>query len=323
VPAPAQIILDDLRTRLLSRNRRIVTVLNDYLSPLHLDFNAQVIPLSAGRTPTERHILDAYFSQSLERLDNPIHFWSEKLDLTEKVISEKVAQTPRFKDLIRRKLIKAGGVAYQPPDVDTYPGLSTIHKLADYCGALQTVAWLDGTSSGEQRESELLDLMIENGVVALNIIPDRNWNIPNPTERALKIRKLYEVVTLARERDLPILVGTEMNKHGQKRFDDFDSSALAPVRDAFLAGAAFLYGHTLLARFAQRGFNSAWAHAQFANRHEKNRFYTQIGQLTPNTPTNRQLLQSLPLDLDPDEIRHALEQRGDIFNLNSLTGAHP
>ncbi|MCB2202724.1 hypothetical protein KQH56_01830 [bacterium] len=323
VPAPAQKILDDLRARLLSRNRRIVTILNAYLSPLHLDFETQVVPLSAGRTPTERHILDAYFSQSQERVANTIRFWAEKLEMPEKVVSEEIKEAPRFKGLIRRKLIKAGGVAYQPADAETYPSLEKIHKLAKYCGALPTVAWLDGTSSGEQREPELLDFMIANGVVALNIIPDRNWNIADPAEQALKIRKLHEVVAMAGERDLPILVGTEMNKDGQKFVDDFNAPALAPVRGAFLAGAAFLYGHTLMARNAQRGFNSDWAEAHFTNRHAKNAFYERIGRISPNTQTNRDLLQSLPIDRTPDDILRAIKQHGDIFDLYTLTGANP
>jgi hypothetical protein len=212
-------------------------------------------------------------------------------------------------------------VAYQPPNADTYPGLGPIHKLAGYCGALPAVAWVDGTSSGEQREPEILDFMIEHGVVALNIIPDRNWNIPDPAERTLKVCKLHEVVEMARERDLPVLVGTEMNKHGQKHVDDFESPALMPVREAFLAGAAFLYGHTLLARYARMGYVSDWSEAQFANRREKNRFYTQIGRMAPNTAANRRLLQSLPPDQSPTEIVHALQQRGDIVDLNTLSGA--
>ncbi|MDY6873915.1 MAG: hypothetical protein SVR81_08125 [Chloroflexota bacterium] len=160
-------------------------------------------------------------------------------------------------------------------------------------------------------------------MVALNIIPDRNWNIPNPTERELKIHKLHDIVALAREHDLPILVGIEMNKKGQKFVDDFDVPALVPVRDAFLAGAAFLYGHTLLARCAQRGFSSDWAEAYFTDRHEKNAFYEQIGRITPNTQVHRQLLQSLPIDLNPDEVLCAIKQRGDLFDLNTLTGANP
>ncbi len=321
VPAQAQAILEDLRSRLLSRNRRIVAVLNDALSPLQLDFDTQVMPLSAGRTPTERHILEAYLAQSHERLPNPAQFWANRLELSEAETAGLMAQGPAFKDLMRQKLIKTGGVAYQPPGAETYPRLGVIHQLAAYCGALPTAAWVDGTSSGEQKEPELLDFMIGNGVVALNIIPDRNWNISDPAERALKVRKLHDVVGMARERDLPILVGTEMNKPGQKHVDDFDSPALAPLRDVFLAGAAFLYGHTLLARYARRGYASDWAEAHFASRQEKNRFYTRIGRITPNTAANRDLLRSLPLDFGPAEIVHALQYKGDTFNLNSLSGA--
>src|SRR5690606_20866580 len=101
------------------------------------------------------------------------------------------------------------------------PRIEKFHDLILACDALPCAAWLDGTSSGEERIEELLELLIGKGVVALNIVPDRNWNIPNPDTRALKTRKLYEVVELARQLDLPLNIGTEMNSAGQKLVDDF------------------------------------------------------------------------------------------------------
>ena len=50
-----------------------------------------------------------------------------------------------------------------------------------------------------------------------------------------------------------------MNSFGQKLVDDFDAPALAPVREAFLDGAYFIYGHTVLAAQLGLGYQSAWA----------------------------------------------------------------
>ncbi|MBE0690647.1 MAG: hypothetical protein IH587_11060, partial [Anaerolineae bacterium] len=65
---------------------------------------------------------------------------------------------------------------------------------------------------------------------------------------------------------------------GQKLVDDFDAPELAPVREAFLDGAHFVYGHTLMQRRAGLGYQSAWAAAHLPARGERNAFYTQIGR---------------------------------------------
>jgi len=136
---------------------------------------------------------------------------------------------------------------------------------------------LDGTSAGEQAIEELLELLIGQGAAALNIIPDRNWNIADPELCRLKVQKLYEVVQLAEQLALPLNIGTEMNSFGQKLIDDFDAPELAPVRQAFIDGAHFVYGHTLLQRSLGLGYQSRWAQTQLPSRRERNEFYTQVG----------------------------------------------
>ena len=139
-------------------------------------------------------------------------------------------------------------------------------------------AFLDGTSSGEQRMGELLDVMTASGVAAVNIIPDRNWNIADPETRALKVRNLGEFIGQAKERDLPILVGTEMNAHGQKRVDDFDALELAPFYDVFQEGMYILHAHTVLQRHGGMGYLSAWAKDAFTTTGEKNAFFREFGK---------------------------------------------
>ena len=67
------------------------------------------------------------------------------------------------------------------------------------------------------------------------------------------------MVELARQMDLPLNVGTEMNSFGQPIVDDFDAPPLAPVRDAFMDGAYFIYGHTRHGARLGMGYQSAWA----------------------------------------------------------------
>jgi hypothetical protein len=174
--------------------------------------------------------------------------------------------------------MKKGGVGYTQPGPETFPTVEEFHQLILACGALPCATWLDGTSSGEQAMAELLELLIAKGVVALNIIPDRNWNIADPATRQLKLQKLYEVVALAQRLDLPLNIGTEMNSYGQKLVDDFDAPELAPVRQAFLDGAYFIYGHTVAQRAWGRGYQSEWAKANLPTRRERNAFYAELGR---------------------------------------------
>ena len=55
--------------------------------------------------------------------------------------------------------------------------------------AVPTCAWLNPASPGEQDPIELLELMRSKGIGAVNIIPDRNWNIKNAEEKAVKLPK--------------------------------------------------------------------------------------------------------------------------------------
>src|SRR5690606_14642417 len=113
---------------------------------------------------------------------------------------------------------------------------------------------------------------------ALNIIPDRNWNIADTAERTRKIDELNKVIDLATRKNLPIIVGTEMNAAGQKFVDDFDSEALKPHLPVFARGARILYAHTRLTADGC-GYCSDWAKTAFANAAERNAFYDAVGEL--------------------------------------------
>ena len=161
------------------------------------------------------------------------------------------------------------------------PILEDVNQLIMGCGALPCAAWLDGTSPGEQAIEELLDLLVSKGVVTFNIIPDRNWNISDPDMRRVKVQNLYQVVELAQKLDLPLNIGTEMNSYGQKLVDNLDAPELVRLREPFLEGAYFIYGHTMMQRALGLGYQSEWAKAYLVTRRERNAFYTQIGRLIP------------------------------------------
>lgn len=198
--------------------------------------------------------------------------------------------------------MKRGGVGYTRPGPDTFPTIEEVNRLIVGCGALPCAAWLDGTSTGEQAIEELLDLLVSKGVVAFNIIPDRNWNISDPKVRRVKVQNLYRVVELAQKLDLPLNVGTEMNSYGQKLADDFDAPELVPLRKLFLAGAYFIYGHTVMQRTLGLGYQSEWAKSYLLTRRERNAFYTQMGRLIPPGQAGVGQLKQLTSALSPTEM---------------------
>ncbi|MEE8391672.1 MAG: hypothetical protein V3S14_12865 [Anaerolineae bacterium] len=280
VPEPTAGILNDLRQRADRRNRGMVDRVNAHLAPVAIDYERDVLSLTPAGTATERHMVVAY-TRAAERIvsENLVEFWSDKLDIAPETrfFRKNLVSVPKFQNLIRAKLMKRGGVGYVRPGPDTFPTVEEFHELIVACGALPCAAWLDGTSEGEQAIEELLDLLIGKGVVTLNIVPDRNWNIVAPDTRRLKVQNLHNVVRLARELALPLNIGTEMNSFGQKLVDDFDAPELAPVRQAFLDGAHFIYGHTWLQRALGLGYQSEWAKVHLPSRRERNEFYTQVG----------------------------------------------
>jgi hypothetical protein len=292
-PEAAAPILTDMRRRAEQRNQAMVERINAYLDPVKVDYQRDVLPLTPAGNATERHLLAAYTRAAAGCFADPVPFWAEKLKLSVEQVAAQISDGPAFQNTVRAKLMKRGGVGYAQPGAGTFPTLEEVSRMIVACQALPCATWLDGTTAGEQAMPELLDLLIAQGVAALNIIPDRNWNIADPETRRVKLNHLYQVVELAQKLDLPLNIGTEMNAYGQKRVDDFDRPELAPVRQAFIDGAYFIYGHTVMQRALGCGYQSAWARTHLPTRRERNAFYTQVGRLVPPTSAGLARLQEL------------------------------
>ncbi len=302
VPGQVAPILADMRRQAGERNREMAARVNAYLAPVEVDYERDVLPLTPAGNATERHMLLAYTRAAGRIVPDPAAFWGEKLQVEPAVAAALLADMPKLHNMIRAKLMKRGGVGYAQPTPENFPTVEEFHALIVACGALPCAAWLDGTSAGEQAMEELLELLMGKGVVALNIIPDRNWNFSDPETRRLKVQKLHEVVELARALDLPLNVGTEMNAFGQKLVDDFDVAEMAPVRAAFIDGAFFIYGHTVAQRVWGQGYQSQWAKEHLPTRRERNDFYTQLGQKVKPGLAGLARLQKITPGLAPVEL---------------------
>ena len=308
-PPAAAGLLAGMRERAQQRNLEMLRKLNAYLTPVSVDYERDVLPLTPAGNATERHMLAAYLHAAEKTASNPDAFWAEKLKSTPKEIAKIRKDPAAFPKLVRARLMKRGGVGYAPPDHTSFPSVEEFHAMVTACRAVVCATWLDGLSTGEQSMAEELEILTSKGAAALNIVPDRNWNVSDPELRRVKLQKLYDVVDLAAQLDLPLNIGTEMNTYGNKLIDDFDVLELDPVREAFLDGAYFVYGHTLMQRTLGLGYQSDWANKQMPSRRDKNDFYTRVGRLVPPGRASLERIGSFDASLGPEAILNQLDQR--------------
>jgi hypothetical protein len=320
-PGAAAGVLADLRSRAARRNRDMLARVNAYLEPVTIDYEQDVLPLTPAGNATERHMLVAYmraaeaaFPESRDlgirgsQEDGSLaDFWGGKLGMGTEEAARVMADRVAFQNLLRARLMKKGGVGYVLPTPESFATVEEFHGMILACGALPCATWLDGFSQGEQDIDELLELLIAEGAAALNIIPDRNWNYADPEMRRLKASKLHEIVDKAARYALPLNIGTEMNAPGNKLVDDFDAPELVPLRQAFLDGAHFIYGHTVMQRALGLGYGSAWAQTHLPARADRNAFYAAVGHRMPTGTPGLALLQRLGPSQSPAEVLAQLD----------------
>jgi hypothetical protein len=305
-------ILQGMRERAEQRNRNMVRLLNTYLDPVIVNYDTDVLPLTPAGNVTERHMLAAYIDSAKRTVKDQVRFWSEKLEKDSKTIHDLMQNAAAFANTVRRKLMKRGGVSYTQPSPKNFPTAEEFHEMVISNGALPALCYLNGTTEGEQCMEELLSLLVSKGVVAMNMIP--NLAVPEPFSdpdnselRQTRSKLLLNTANLAREFDLPLHIGTEMNSYGQRQVDDLNSPELAPLRDRFIDGAYFIYGHVRLHRSLGIGYQSEWANSFLPTRSDRNSFYTRAGFLIPPGIPGFQALKKLNVTMSPQEIVTKLE----------------
>ena len=280
--------LDDMRQRAAQRTRELLARVNAFMKPLELDFERDVVPLTPKGNVTERHLCAAYAAKG-------------NADLFRAKLGDAPTDPAKLQNLIRAKTMKQGGVGYVQPGKDTFPLMADMNRCTLECGAIPTLAWLDGTSAGEQCLDELLDVAAASGTAALAVIPDRNFT---PGVKDQKLQNLYDAVAAAEKRGWPIFIGTEMNSPGNKFVDNFAAAELQPLLPVFIKGAHIGYAHSVLQRQAGKGYLSDWAKRNFPTVAGKNTFFEQLGRQLPPAAEDR--LAGLPATIGPREVLSCL-----------------
>ena len=233
VPEKAKPFADELRSKARERTKNIVRLVNGFLSEIPLEFDAIAEEFTPAGNVTERHVCQAYRMAAEKRFPDAAArkaYWEGKLGSFEE-------NPVKLEALIRSKTMKKGGVGYVQAKGDAFPTLEAMNQFVKDCGAIPTVAWLNGLSAGEAAPGALLDLHMKYGAEAITIIPDRNWNVSDPAKKEKLLAAMDAFIMAAEERALPIFAGTEMNAPGQKLADDFTVPELAKYIDIFVSGA--------------------------------------------------------------------------------------
>jgi hypothetical protein len=276
-------VLADMLERSHARNRSLIARINAGLRDVVVDYETDVLPLTPDRNATERHIVNAYHAKALGEFggdtDTAAAFWAARLGLDLAEACATIKDSNRFTDTLRSKLMKKGGLGYQQPDATTFPPLDAVIALVRDSRAIPMSTWLDGTLEGEHDPRTQLECLMAKGVEAVNIIPDRNWNLKDAAAKARKIAELDRYVAVAQALALPINVGTELNKAGQRFVDDFAAAPMRRHHAAFLQGAQVMVGHTRLLRWADLSYSDAAAVAEFPERAARNAFFAAVGAL--------------------------------------------
>ncbi len=155
----AEKVLDKIRNISRQRNISVLDKLNPFLSPVSIDFEDDVVPLTLSGNVTERHSIKAYYERSKKIFDDKDkrkRFWSEKLKVPIETVSELFNDEYELFELMRTKLMKHGSIGYIFPDQDNFPNIDEVIKMMDDIDILASYPFLNGTSHADGDVGQLL-----------------------------------------------------------------------------------------------------------------------------------------------------------------------
>ncbi len=282
--SPQATTLKALAAGARTRNEKLVSRINMRLQNLEIDYATDVLPRTPSGNATERHIVSAYVDAARQRFPGKAleGFWGMVLQTDAATVRDLLADRTALENRVRSRLAKRGGLGYVQPSPETFPKMEEFYAWVAACDAIPMVAWLDGTSPGEADPEALFSCEMEMGAEALNIIPDRNWNYPeDPSKAADLASRLDACVRAARKLQMPINIGTEMNKPGLPFVDDLSGPILRQYLQDFRAGAEVMVGQTVLTRYTGVSYVSDAARNTWPDKAQRNRFFAQVGALEP------------------------------------------
>lgn len=295
-----------LPARARDRNIALIEKINALLAPVSVDYQEDVAPLTPAGNATGRHICAAY-AKKARAIFSEFHdlavFWADVLGRSPTDAEALLGDDNAFMEVLADKLEQMGLPTHFQTQAADYPSVSEFFRAVRASGAVPCLFWRDGQSPGESNPDKLLDDAMLWGARAIGLAPDCSWNIEDADDKAKKLASLAELVRAARERHLPLLAGSFMNKPGRKFVDSFDAPEIAPFFRDFTDSAFWLYGHTTMQRAAGMGLYSEWAAHHFpADRTRAYAFYLELGKKAPPSKMSRTRIACLGPEAEPGEI---------------------
>ncbi|MCC8181278.1 MAG: hypothetical protein LIP23_10280 [Planctomycetes bacterium] len=302
-------LIASLPDRAHTRNRAIVAAINDTLTPVTVDYDADVLPLTPAGNATPLHIIAAYVLKSktvFEELYDRAVFWADVLGRSPQDAECLLGEPGELETALADKLDLAERVDPTHAGSSLYPGVVEFFRAVKASGAVPCLPLLDSLPSGEALD-KLLDNALQWGVRAVAILPDFYWNITDLTVKTDRMALLERLVTAARQRNLPILVGSKMDRPKQKFMDALDAPELSAYFRDFTDSAFWLYGHTVMERADRNGITSDWAKRHFGRDYAAaNAFYLEVGKKAKPEACSRANIADAGADADPGDVLNSL-----------------
>lgn len=302
-------LIATLPSRAVARNVALIEKINALLTPVKIDFEADVLPLTPAGNATEKHLSSAYIRKAMTIFtdnDDLVVFWADVLGRSPSDMECLLADQDLFLDVLTEKIMPA--VAGQSPAGERdHPTAEAFFQAVRASGAIPCLHWLGGATEGEKDAERLLSDAEGWGARAVAVMPDGSWNLADVEKKAQGLKALEQLAVAARKRRMPILAGSRMNRPGQKFVDSFDAPEMAPYVREFTDSAYWLYGHTLLARALGYGVGSDWARQHFGrDRARTNAFYLEAGKTARPGSSLRRALAEEGANSTPEEILNLL-----------------
>jgi len=189
------------------------------------------------------------------------------------------------------------------------PRWRPFHTLIQACGALPCLPGWTGCPAARTGHRGAAGVGLSQGrgrtgtssLTATGTVAD-----PGPAP-GLRCRTWYRIVELARDLDLPLNVGHRDEQLRQRLADDFDAAELAPLRPAFLDGAAMIWRPHRAAGAPRPGLSRASGRpALCRGRRERNTFYTPASPPGAAGRAGQVALGALPRDPEPEQVLASL-----------------
>jgi len=259
------------RERCEKMTEKVSTLLSSIDSSLSLSFD-EVLRLTPRGNVTERHVAQAIIETIRSKFPDEKDQRSILEKLTGEISDEDFSREDKLQNIVRNKLLKAGGPAYVEEPEEAFPSIERLVKLFRDYGAIPTYPVLGNPVTEKEKDlGFLFDELEEYGIYAVEVIPKRNTR-----------ERLQQILKEAERHGFPVFSGTEHNtKAPEPLLDEFSKDPeFLPI---FRRGAYLLLGHHFLSEYCGKGYLREDGRLTFEDRKMGISFFSFVGKITwPN-----------------------------------------